>query len=68
MKKILLVPLLPITLLLICLKKVFELMIPLAEDIGNGIENILNDNYHFWKKIWLKIIKTILDSKNRLKS
>lgn len=68
MRKILLVPLLPITVLLICLKKVLELMIPLAECIGNGIENILNDNYHFWKKIWVKIIKTILGSKNRLKS
>lgn len=63
MKKIIMLPLLPITLLLILCKKYLELIMPLAEDIGNGILNIVNKNCIFWEEIWTKFTKSILHRK-----
>ena len=69
MKKILISLLLPITIILILLEKIFwEVLVPLSESIGNVITNIVDENYDFWKNIWSKIIKTISNKKSSSKS
>ena len=63
MKHIIAILLLPIRVIILFLQMVYEVIESLATSVSEGISNILDENYDFWEKIWLKIIKTILHKK-----
>ena len=52
MKRLIAFILMPVAGILLFFKKWLELVTPLAEDIGNGVTNIISDNYNFWEKVF----------------
>ena len=52
MKQIIAFILMPVAAILLFFKKQLKSAMPLAEDIGNGITNIIADNYNFWAKVF----------------